>query len=92
MKFLTPCRHDRGMEQRKDKILHIQALVLVERDSQKAIVIGKGGQVLKRVGTLARRELEELLGSKVFLEIYVKSKKNWRDNPSLLEEMGYRSF
>jgi GTP-binding protein Era len=56
------------------------------------MVIGKGGQVLKRVGTLARRELEELLGSKVFLEIYVKSKKNWRDNPSLLEEMGYRSF
>lgn len=100
-KFLSIMEHEvphaiavmiEAMEERKDKVLHIQALVLVERDSQKAIVIGKGGQVLKRVGTLARRELEELLGSKVFLEIYVKSKKNWRDNPSLLEEMGYRSF
>ncbi len=71
------------------KTTHIRALVLVEKESQKMIVIGKDGKVLKQVGMQARQELEELLAGKVFLEIYVKDKRNWRDNYSLLEEMGY---
>jgi len=78
------------IQPRRDKILFIEVSILVERDSQKEIVIGKKGQVLKNVGTLARCELETLLESKVFLDLHVKSKKNWRDNPSLLEDMGYR--
>lgn len=79
-----------SIEPRANKVMHIRALILVERDSQKSIVIGKGGQLLKKAGSLARLELQELLDRKVFLEIFVKSKKDWRDNPSLLQEMGYQ--
>ncbi len=74
---------------RKGKILYVRALILVDRDSQKEIVIGHKGEVLKTVGTQARVGLEELLGQKVFLELFVKTSKNWRDNPAQLEEMGY---
>lgn len=74
---------------KKGKVLHIRAVITVERDSQKEIVIGKKGAVLKEAGTLARADLEELLGQKVFLELYVKAAKNWRDDPAQLEEMGY---
>lgn len=77
------------IQPKRKKTLHIRVLILVERETQKIIVIGKGGHVLKKVGTLARVELEELLESKVFLEIYVKNKKNWRDSSALLQEMGY---
>lgn len=75
----------------RKKTLHIRALIIVGTESQKRIVIGKSGGVLKKIGSLARVELEQLLESKVFLDIYVKNKKNWRDNSSLLEEMGYVS-
>jgi len=68
---------------------HIRALILVEKESHKLIVIGKQGQVLKNAGIQARAELEQLLESKVFLDMHVKYKKNWRDDFSLLEEMGY---
>ncbi len=74
---------------RKGKVLLIKALIIVERETQKEIVIGKKGEVLKNIGTAARADLEELVGQKVFLELYVKTTKNWRDNPSVLEEMGY---
>lgn len=74
---------------RKGKILLIKAMIIVERETQKEIVIGKKGAVLKDIGTAARADLEELVGQKVFLELYVKTSKNWRDNPSILEEMGY---
>ncbi|MDP2653653.1 MAG: GTPase Era [Candidatus Omnitrophota bacterium] len=77
------------MEPRSDKLTHIKALVMVEKESQKMIVIGKDGKVLKKVGTQARREIEELIGTKVFLEIYVKVEKNWRDNDSVLFDLGY---
>ncbi|MFA5259879.1 MAG: GTPase Era [Candidatus Omnitrophota bacterium] len=77
------------MQPKRHKVVHIRALVLVERDSQKNIVIGKNGQVLKEVGTLARQELEDLMDVKVFLELFVKSKRNWRQDNSLLVEMGY---
>jgi len=77
------------MQPRKKKTINIKALIVVEKESQKEIVIGKGGQVLKKVGTSARGELETLLESKVFLELYVKTQKNWRDNISTLAELGY---
>ncbi len=73
----------------KKKTTYIRAVIMVERDSQKEIVIGRHGQVLKQVGTLARTELEALMETKVFLELYVKAQKNWRDDPSMLEDMGY---
>ena len=73
----------------KGKTLLIKALIYVEREHQKEIVIGKGGQVLKKVGTLARVELEDLLETKIFLEFHVKVQKNWRDNIPLLQELGY---
>lgn len=76
---------------KKGNVLHIQALILVERDSQKEIVIGKNGAVLKDAGSLARKDLEELVGKKVFLEMFVRTKENWRQNHDLLEEMGYVS-
>jgi len=76
----------------RKKTMHINVSVIVERETQKSIVIGKNGMNLKKVGSLARADLEELLASKVFLEIYVKAKKKWRDNNSLLMEMGYQSI
>ncbi|MCK5179813.1 MAG: GTPase Era, partial [Candidatus Omnitrophica bacterium] len=62
----------------RKKTMNIKALIFVERDTQKEIVIGKNGAVLKKAGTLARSDLEDLLDMKVFLECYVKTKKNWR--------------
>ena len=78
-----------SLQPRKGKIVHVRALISVDHDSQKEIVIGKKGAVLKDAGTLARKDLEELLGQKVFLELFVKTAKNWRDDPVQLEEMGY---
>lgn len=74
---------------KQKKVTYIRAEILVERDSQKEIVIGKGGQVLKKVGTLARIELEELLESKVFLDLNVKWQKKWRDDDTVLQDLGY---
>ncbi len=78
-----------GVQPRKGDVLHVSALIYVERDSQKEIVIGKAGSVLKKVGTEARADLEELLGKKIFLELVVKVRSDWRDNTETLEEMGY---
>ena len=80
-----------NVQPKKGKVLHIKALILVERDSQKEIVIGKQGGVLKLAGTTARADLEELIGGQVFLELYVKTKSNWREDHGMLEEMGYFS-
>ncbi len=74
---------------RKNKLLYVYATIFVERESQKEIVIGKKGEILKKIGTQARRELEGLLEQKVFLELHVKAEKKWRENNALLEEMGY---
>jgi GTP-binding protein Era len=71
------------------KPVHIRALILVERDSQKGILIGKKGEMLKTVGTEARIELEALLGTKVFLELWVKVQKDWRQDENVLKELGY---
>lgn len=78
-----------GVQPKKGKVLHIRAAILVERESQKEIVIGKAGAVLKQVGSQARRDLEELVDSKVFLELFVKTTSRWREDYSTLEEMGF---
>ncbi|AQP52938.1 GTPase Era [Vagococcus penaei] len=74
-----------------DKI-HIQATIIVERDSQKGIIIGKGGKMLKEIGTRSRKDIENLLGNKVFLEVWVKVQKNWRDKRKDLQNFGYREM
>ena len=78
------------MERDENGIIHIMAVIIVERKSQKGIVIGKGGSMLKTVGTNARKDIEKLLGSKVFLELWVKVKENWRNKPFHLNELGFR--
>ncbi|MBL1432786.1 MAG: GTPase Era [Gammaproteobacteria bacterium] len=71
-------------------ITHIHALIWVERDGQKAIVVGKGGEVLKEVGRSARLDMEELFGCKVFLKLWVKVKSGWSDNLRALQSLGYK--
>lgn len=71
------------------KIVHISAVLMVERDGQKAIIIGKKGSMLKRIGTEARADIEHLLGKKVFLETFVQVREGWRTNPRLLREFDY---
>jgi len=72
------------------KIIRIRALIHVARDSQKGIIIGHKGQMLKKVGTEARIDMEDFFGRKVFLEILVKVSKEWRDKPLMLKKFGYR--
>ena len=79
------------MKPRKGKTLYVRAIILVERESQKEIVIGKNGAILKKIGSEARKELEELLEQKVFLEMFVKIAKKWREDHTVLEQMGYIS-
>lgn len=76
----------------KKGITRILASIYVERDGQKRIIIGKGGAVLKKIGTAARIEAEKLLGTKVYLELFVKVRKNWREDPQFLNEIDWRSM
>jgi GTPase len=69
-------------------LVRISAVILVERDGQKAILIGRGGAMLKAIGTAARKEIETFLGSKVFLGLFVKVRSSWREDKALLEEFG----
>ncbi|MNL77757.1 GTPase Era [compost metagenome] len=62
----------------------------MERDSQKGIIIGKKGDLLKEVGKQARKDIEALLGSRIFLELWVKVKKDWRNQDRVLKDLGYR--
>jgi len=71
-------------------LVNIGAVIYVERDSQKGIIIGKNGGLLKEVGKLARLDMERLLGSKIFLELWVKVNKDWRNRESILKTLGYR--
>ena len=78
-----------GAEQLAADAVHIRATIMVERDSQKGIVIGKKGAMLKKIGKMARRDIEIMLGDKVYLETWVKVKKNWRDKKLDLADFGY---
>ena len=73
-----------------DKVVHIQVLIVVDRDNIKKIIIGKQGSMLKEIGTRARKDMEEFLGKKVFLETYVKTLKNWRDQEKYFLELGLK--
>ena len=74
---------------RQGELLLIRAEIYVEKDSQKKIIIGKGGGMLKQIGSAARRDLEKLLGNAVFLELWVKVKKDWRRKDNVLRQLGY---
>ncbi len=75
----------------KDKRI-INVAIIVDRDSLKKIIIGKNGEMLKKIGTSARHDIEKLLGTKVYLELYVKTIKKWRDKEKYLNELGYNDF
>lgn len=75
--------------QEDEKLIRINAMIIVERDSQKGIIIGKGGSMLKKVGMAARTEIEAFLEKKVFLELYVKVEKDWRNKDKQLKSFGY---
>ncbi|MCX7794398.1 MAG: GTPase Era [Thermodesulfovibrionales bacterium] len=77
-------------KERENGLINISANIYVERESQKGIIIGKGGQRLKLIGSEARKNIEGLLGTKVFLELWVKVKKDWRNNINLLRELGFK--
>ena len=74
----------------KNKIMHIDATIICERDSHKGIIIGKQGNMLKKIGSTARYEIEKMLDIKVNLKLWVKVKKDWRDSDYLMKNFGYR--
>lgn len=76
------------VEKNERGVTRIKAVIIVEKDSQKGIIIGKSGEMLKAIGTEARQDLEDLIESKVYLELWVKVKKDWRQDEKVLEEMG----
>ena len=77
--------------EREAKLTRIEAVIWVERENQKAIVIGEKGQTLKAVGVAARRDMERRLGQQVFLKLWARSAKNWTDDPEALKRFGYQS-
>lgn len=78
------------MFKEEDDLIHIKALIICERDSQKGIIIGHGGQALKKVGAMARKDIERFFGKEVFLEMFVKVEKDWRNRDKMLRAFGYR--
>ncbi len=77
-------------KEKKKGLVSISATIYVEREGQKAIIIGKKGDILKKIGSQARRDIERLISSRVFLELWVKVKKDWRDDKNMLQALGYR--
>ena len=77
-----------AIERREDELIEVHADVWAETDSQKAILIGKGGRMVRDIGTAARRELERELGSRVFLDLKVRVRSHWRRDESLLDRLG----
>ncbi|MFZ5816871.1 MAG: GTPase Era [Bacillota bacterium] len=78
------------LERRETGAVYVAAAIYVERDSQKGIIIGKRGAMLKEIGARARQDIEEMLGSKIFLELFVKVREDWRNKESVLRSLGYR--
>jgi GTP-binding protein Era len=76
-------------KERSDDLTYISANIFVERDTQKGIILGRGGSMIRRIGADARREIEDLLGTKVYLELWVKVKKKWRKDEQELRRLGY---
>ena len=70
------------------KLVVIEADIICERDSHKGIIIGRNGQMIKNIGTAARNQIENLLGCKVYLELYVKVREDWKNNDSVLRDLG----
>ncbi|MDR2804447.1 MAG: KH domain-containing protein, partial [Dysgonamonadaceae bacterium] len=73
-----------------EAMIHIRAVIVVERESQKGILIGNRGLALKKTGSLARKDIEEFFEKKVFLELFVKVEKDWRNRDNLLRSFGYQ--
>ncbi len=76
--------------ERDDEVIEVDATIYCEKESHKGIIIGKRGAMLKKVSTLAREDMERFMGTKVFLQTWVKVKENWRDNLNFVHSMGYR--
>ena len=72
-----------------EKLIKIRATMYVEREGQKGILIGKGGETIKKIGTQARKELESILGSHIFLELFVKVQANWRQNAAVVRQLDW---
>jgi GTP-binding protein Era len=77
------------MEDTDSGVLHVEATIYVERDSQKGIIIGKRGNRLKQIGQAARQEIERRLNTRVYLALWVKVRKDWSENEQLIRDMGY---
>ncbi len=78
--------------QDKGNIIEVYVDIIIDRNSLKKIIIGSGGSMLKQIGSLARKDMEALLGKQVYLELYVKTIKNWRDKERYLSELGFKDF
>jgi len=89
--YATAVTIESFQERPEKNLILIRGRIHVERDSQKKIVIGRGGQKLKKIGEVARKEIEAFLGEKVFLELWVKVEKNWTRDPRALDTLGYSS-
>ena len=76
--------------ERDDEVVEVEATIYCEKNSHKGIIIGKGGSMLKKVSTLARQDMERFMGTKVYLQTWVKVKANWRDNPAAIQNFGYK--
>lgn len=87
--YATAVEVEEFKEREEKNLVFIKATIQVERQSQKGILIGEKGRMLKEIGRQAREEIEALLGTKVFLELWVKVEKNWREDPSALRRLGY---
>ncbi|MCX6297888.1 MAG: KH domain-containing protein, partial [Bacteroidetes bacterium] len=74
----------------REDIVKIQADIIVQRDTQKSIIIGDKGKMIKQIGTLARTDIEQFISKKIFLELFVKVRPKWRDNDLQLKEYGYK--
>ena len=80
----------RFAERERDEVIEVDATIYCEKASHKGIIIGKGGAMLKKISTLARKDMERFMGTKVYLQTWVKVKENWRDNLNLIQNFGYK--